>query len=404
MDHHGPQMRNQATPPLRPQPATPPPQQAQPDAVALQRRVHVLERQLAAQEAQLASLSDLERALCEEAPDIEALVSAAVQRHVAEQDARNAHVLAILQSKDEQLEVVSRGAVQLQAQCQRLQDEAVELRAALQCAEEALEEAQRGRAALQRDADMAMEEAAQERARLCDQVAALKVFGVEIAHRKVWKPFLAVGNLSYVCICCIVMIMSVFAQAAEREQAASSRRSALAHEQRLAEVQRASERLATEVEAARTAAVTAQRDAATADARRDTAEREVEALQRALAAAEDASTAARQEGEAAAAQRVAALQERVEMLEGLQRVAQETALVSERRLEELEAALGEAVEQRDAAVQQALQKEVVQPVRGGEAAASPATLPDALQVGVWVGVSMRNVCMWCVFAACGRVM
>lgn len=157
-----------------PQPATPLSDASQPDAAALQRRVKLLERQLAAQDAQLASLSDMERALCAEAPDVEALVAAAVQRHVAEQDARNAHVLAVLQSKDEQLEAVSRGAVQLQAQCQRLQDEATELRGALQRAEQACEEAQRARAVLQRQADAAMEEAAQERGRLRDEITALK--------------------------------------------------------------------------------------------------------------------------------------------------------------------------------------------------------------------------------------
>lgn len=61
--------------------------------------MHHLERQLAAQDAQLASLTVMEQELRAEAPDVEALVSAAIARHAAEQDARNAAVLAVLQNK-----------------------------------------------------------------------------------------------------------------------------------------------------------------------------------------------------------------------------------------------------------------------------------------------------------------
>ncbi len=88
-----------STPPL---PITPPdsnPNPSSSDAAALQQRVHHLERQLAEQHAQLASLSVMEQELRSEAPDVDALVSAAIARHVAEQDARNAAVLTVLQTK-----------------------------------------------------------------------------------------------------------------------------------------------------------------------------------------------------------------------------------------------------------------------------------------------------------------
>ena len=93
------------------------------------------------------------------------------------------------------------------------------------------------------------------------------------------------------------------------------------------------------------------------------------------------------------------LQRRVESLEGLQRVAQETALASEQRLEELEAALQEATEQRDTAVQKVavLQQETAQQQHGGEGGKSPATLPDVLQVSgghlapTWVSTGVAVV-------------
>lgn len=170
---------------------------------------------------------------------------------------------------------------------------------------------------------------------------------------------------------------------------AGSRRSAAALEQRLADAQRANERLASEIEAARSAAVAAQRDAAAADGRRDAAERELEVVHKALDAAEAATAAARQEGAAHAAEQVEALQQRVASLEELQRVAQDTALASEQRLEELEAALREATEQRDAAMRDAAVQAQQGVQRGGEAA-SPATLPDMLQV-----CCNNDVVRWC---------